>query len=80
MISKETKINKKEAPRDYMAVENPENSYGCEFCDFNLHIDVFCHLTEMTSFPSGGCSAEYRQDSTNVHFILDENRRFKNDK
>ena len=60
------------APIGYKAVKTPKNSYGCEFCVFNLSDDIKCHIDSKTEFKMGECSAEYRDDNTNVYFVKDK--------
>lgn len=55
--------NTNEAPEGYVAVPNPVNSYGCEFCAFSKPPSIMCNIPKL-----GDCSAAFRKDSTNVHF------------
>lgn len=61
-----------EAPIGYKAIKTPKNSYGCELCIFSLPNDFRCYLESKTKLKNGGCSAEYREDNTNVYFIKEQ--------
>lgn len=49
---------------------NPLNSYGCEFCEFSSQESIFCSIDSATpDGKSGACSAQFREDGIDVHFI-----------
>lgn len=62
-------INTNEAPEGYVAVPNPVNSYGCEFCAFSKLNTIYCKIELAVNGVLGMCSGQYREDSTDVYFI-----------
>lgn len=65
-------IDEREAPKGFIAIENSQNSDGCEVCAFSEKSSIRCFIGTAGG-NHGDCSAQYRQDGTDVHFIEKEN-------